>query len=249
MKKYFTGGLALLLPLLLTFMILNFLISFITQPFLNITQNFFEKFVVFDQSFLAYHQETILLVFCKIIILVFLAALTILVGVFGKLFLIDIIFRFGDYLFHKVPLINKIYRACKDVVHSLFSSTSNKFTQVVFVPFPSPHNLSIGLVASQAVKVMHHDSELFSSVFVPGTPNPSVGFMLMFRKDQLIYVDMKVEEAMKFIISCGVVMPEFKIIQPRDNHEEQFQSDNHFSSDQEQRCEDSTDLCKSPGSL
>lgn len=251
MKKYFTSGLALLLPVILTLMILNFLINFFTQPFLNSTQAILENLLFYNQTSLSYHQETAVLILSKFIIIFVLAVFTILVGLFGKLFLIDLFFRLGDYLLHKLPFINKIYRACKDVVHSLFSSSSNKFNQVVFVPFPSPENLSIGLVTSHSVQLDSQDSEQLVSVFVPGTPNPSVGFLLMFKKEQLILANMKVDEAMKFIVSCGLVMPDFKIIQYEENDgkDKANQNKDCFSPCQKQYRQNTIDLHESPGSL
>jgi uncharacterized membrane protein len=148
----------------------------------------------------------------KALILFILSGFITLIGLFGKLFLIDFFFRLGDYLLHQLPFVKTIYKACQDVVHSLFSPSSKKFSQVVFAPFPNSDSLSLGLVANEeiGVKNSQEESEQLISVFIPGTPNPSVGFMLMFKREQLLFVSMKVEEAMKFIVSCGIIMPDFK---------------------------------------
>lgn len=232
MKKYFTNGLALLLPVILTVMIVNFLINLVTQPFLNSTTALLEKLFFFQSSLPLFQQTAFLILSSKMLILIFLIGLTILIGIMGKLFLIDLFFRFGDYLFHKLPFVNRIYKACKDVVHSLFSSSSKKFSQVVFVPFPSPENLSIGLVTSASLKIENSDEnhDHLISVFVPGTPNPSVGFLLMFKREQLLFVNMKVDEAMKFIVSCGIVMPDFEIHQPHETHEKPLISQDYLLS-------------------
>lgn len=251
MKKYFTSGLAILLPAILTIMIVSFLINFLTQPFLESTITLLEQLDFFNHSFFLFHPKTIVILTSKAFILLFLSGFILLIGLFGKLFLIDAFFRLGDYLLHKLPVINKIYKSCQDVVHSLFSSSSKKFSQVVLVPFPNSSNLGIGLITGDAIKLANCQQETghLISVFVPGTPNPSVGFMLMFKREQLHFVNMKVDEAMKFIVSCGVVMPDFEIIQPDEAYEKQFFSQSDLLSRERQPSQDSIDLQQSAGSF
>jgi uncharacterized membrane protein len=147
--------------------------------------------------------------------------------------------------------VNKIYKACQDVVQSLFSSSSKSFSQVVFVPYPNAHNLSIGLMIRDSVKIKHNqrDYEELVSVFVPGTPNPSVGFMLMFKREQLTFVNMKVDEAMKFVVSCGVVMPDFTITQPFQPYEKQLSRESDFLLRKRQLSQDSANLHQGSGSF
>lgn len=225
MRKYFTSGLAILAPILLTVMIVNFLINFFTSPFLASTEFLLEQ-VPFFQSPFVFHQATLITLSSKILILLFLSSFIILIGFFGRNFLIDVLC--GNYLLQKLPFINKIYKTCQDVVHSLFSSSSEKFSQVVFVPFPNRNNLSIGLVTSNSIRLKNcqQEPENLFSVFIPGTPNPTVGFMLMFKEEDLLRVNIKVDEALKFIVSCGVVMPNFEIVQPNEAYEKHYsQSD------------------------
>jgi uncharacterized membrane protein len=216
MRTFFKTGLAILLPIIFTFLILNFLVNFFTSPFLGITQNLMIYF--FDSPPLLTKHPEILLGVSKIFILTSLILFILLIGLLGKLFLIDYFLRLGDLFFHHIPFINRIYKACQDVVHSLFSSSSTSFSQVVLVPFPSHEALSIGLVTKEAISVQSHSgSSDLIPVFVPGTPNPTVGFLLMFKKEQLIFVNMKVDEAMKFILSCGIIVSEFSINPPANN--------------------------------
>ncbi|WP_068466446.1 DUF502 domain-containing protein [Candidatus Protochlamydia phocaeensis] len=209
MKKLFSTGLVILLPIILTLMIIGFLINFLTRPFLSPVEAFLTQTSLFNGSILFFNESTVIILASKILILLGLAALVFLIGILGKAFFVDALIRLGDRLLHNLPYISKIYKACQDIVHSLFSSQSKSFSQVVLIPFPCEHNFCIGLVTKEALTVQANgqNTEEIVSVFVPGTPNPSVGFMLMFRKDQLIFLNMKVEDAMKFVISCGVVMP------------------------------------------
>ncbi len=210
-KKYFTTGLVILLPVILTILVMTFLVNFLTRPFLGVTGNLVTYFLSTHHLFL--DHINIVLILSKLLILMGLFLFTLLIGFLGKLFLIDYLFKLGDALLHHVPFINKIYKACQDIVHSLFSSSSKSFSQVVFVPFPSPESLSVGLVTKESILIHSHpiQSSDLVPVFVPGTPNPSVGFLMMFQRKQLIFVDMKVDEAMKFVVSCGVVMPDFSL--------------------------------------
>lgn len=247
MKKYFTTGLAILLPIILTIMIVGFLINFLTKPFLEPTKALLAQFDFFQHPFLWWNEIAFVAVASKIAILFILIGFIFLIGVLGKLFLIDAFFRFGNYLLHRLPFVNKIYKACQDIVHTVFSSSSSTFSQVVLVPFPNQHSLSVGLVTSDAI----HSEKIpgmqhLVSVFVPGTPNPSVGFMLMLKREQLMLVNMKVDEAMKCIVSCGVVMPNFTIIKPSTvSDDQQTPNESPFLSSQEQFSQDTLGLCQS----
>ena len=212
MKKYFTTGLAILLPILLTIFIIGFFVNILTNPFLNYVEAIVRRFDFFNEPFLIFQSEKVVTFFSKIFVLTGIIFTIFLAGMLGKLFLVDYLFRIGNKLFHKLPYFNKIYKSSQDIVHGLFSTTSKSFSQVVFVPFPTKEAMSVGLVTKEFILVNHPENPLETiPVFVPGTPNPSVGFMLMFRRDELVLVNMKVDEALKFIVSCGVVMPSFSI--------------------------------------
>lgn len=215
MKRYFSTGLAILLPIIFTAIILGFLINFFTCPFLGPTKQFISNLISFHHPYLLSNEKTLITLISKGVILLFLFGFTLLIGFLGQLFLIDAIFSLGNYFLHRVPIINRIYKACQDVVKTFFT-TSKAFSQVVLVPFPDKHSLSIGLVTGDSIKIENSsiESDQFISVFVPGTPNPSVGFLLILKKEQLIYLNMKVDDAMKFIISCGVIPSNFTVIQP-----------------------------------
>src|SRR5262249_34263523 len=111
----------------------------------------------------------------------------------------------GDYLIHKIPLINRIYKLSQDVVHTFFGTGKPAFTKVVWVPFPEKKSYILGMIASDS---LHAESDpKFTdnvSIFVPCAPNPIFGFMMIYKRDQLITLDISTEEALKFIVSCGV---------------------------------------------
>lgn len=234
MRKYFTSGLVILLPIVFTITMVQFIINFLTHPFLKFTKNLLKTDLFYFSSILM--DENFVTFFSQILILIFLFLIVIFIGIIGKLFLIDSLLGVGEYFLHKVPFINKIYKTCQDIVHSVFSSSSKKFTQVVFAPFPNTQNLCVGLVTGESIQLKNGLSKEreWVSVFIPGTPNPSVGFLLMFERHQLHFVDMKVEEAMKFIVSCGILMPDFATVQPSGFYDKQPLTSGDFLSRQGQ---------------
>ncbi len=100
----------------------------------------------------------------------------------------------------------------QDIIRTLFAKDKSAFQQVVMIPFPSPGIYVLGFATQEAPATCSEKvgKELIS-VLIPTTPNPTSGFLLMFPKEDLIYVDMKPEEAIKFIISCGVIVPEIPL--------------------------------------
>ena len=88
------------------------------------------------------------------------------------------------------------------------------------VPFPKPGTYVMGLVSRESPKICSDEagSELFS-VLVPTTPNPTTGFLLMYKKEDMIFLDLKPEQAIKYIVSCGVITPEYQTKLEADTHE------------------------------
>ena len=99
--------------------------------------------------------------------------------------------QFGDDLMYRIPIVNKIYIALQEVTKTMLDENRETFTQVVLIPFPHKKALSFGMVTNECASP---DADLkhggLVSVFLPATPNPTMGFMLMYRRDQLIFIDM-----------------------------------------------------------
>lgn len=204
-KRHFMAGLALLLPVALTLFITTFIVNLLTKPFQGMLQYFIQE----------YHLHILgspeaVLVISKIAILIFLFIFTIILGFIAQAYFIHYFFKFSDMIMTRIPLVNKIYKAIKDVMSTVFTTGSNSYSQVVLVPYPKASTWAIGLI-TQADTPVGSDAEHLGmiSVFVPGTPNPTVGFMLLFRREQIVFIDMTVDEAMRFIVSCGVMTTPF----------------------------------------
>lgn len=212
MKKYFLTGLVILLPVAVTIAVILFLVNFFTEPFIGVVSDFIHKWNLFPNGFLLMKQETIILYGSKVIILILLFTSTVLLGIFTRWFFINSLFKLCDKVLHRIPLINTVYKTSQDIIKTLFVSDKNSFKQVVMVPFPRPGVYAVGLIArdSPAICSATVQSSLVS-VLIPTTPNPTTGFLLMFKKEELIPIDMRPEEAIKYIVSCGVILPGEKI--------------------------------------
>jgi uncharacterized membrane protein len=202
MRKNFLTGLILLLPAILTLIILGFVVNLLTDPFVNILQGTLN----FNISL---HNNSALLLLIRIFIMIAIFFFTIFVGYITQTFFTYSFIRLVDELFKRIPIINTIYKSIKDVIDTLFSAKGSSFKQVVLVPYPNETSLSVGFITSTNDISTDDDPRLKDRipVFVAGAPNPTVGFILIYPKDQVIYINMKVEEAFKLLVSCGIMMP------------------------------------------
>lgn len=109
----------------------------------------------------------------------------------------------------KVPVVRSIYNATKQISQAFVGNQRSLFRQVVLVPFPTPGTYAVAFLTAEASpEVRRKVDENTVSVFVPTTPNPTSGYLLIVHTSDLIVLDMTVEEAVKLVISGGAVMPE-----------------------------------------
>lgn len=207
MKKYFITGLVILLPVALTLAIVIFIINLLTQPFVGIFKSIMGHYRIFDGGFLFFTTDQLQVIFSQILILILLFFFTVALGLLARWFFFHYIIGAWDALLHRIPFISSVYKGSKDVINTIFTSNTSSFKQVVMVPFPRQETYSIGLVTREEIKEINpkEPETEYVAVFVPTTPNPTSGFLMMFKRTDLIYLDMKVEEALKYIISCGVI--------------------------------------------
>ena len=141
-------------------------------------------------------------------VLAMLVAL-LLTGVFATNIIGQWWLRQGDRLLHKIPIVKSIYSSVKQVSDTLFSSNGNAFREAVLVQYPRTGAWTIGFVTGRpgGDVANHLDPALYVSVYVPTTPNPTSGFFLMLPATDVVKLAMSVDEALKYIISMGVVAP------------------------------------------
>lgn len=208
MKKHFITGLVILLPLVVTIAVLVFLINFLTQPFIGMVSSILNEQHIINRGFLFIPAEDLILYGSKAIILILLFLITVGLGMITRWFLMHALFRLGDKILHRIPIVNTVYKTTQYIIKTLFVSDKDTFKLVVMVPFPRPGVYVLGLVSRESTtECSSAVNESLISVLVPTTPNPTTGFLMMFKKEELIYVDIKPEDAIKYIVSCGVIIP------------------------------------------
>lgn len=213
MKKYFITGLIILLPVTLTFFFVGFVFNLLTEPFVGLMKAVFGHFNFFETGFWIFTADQIQEYASKVAIVLLLFSITIALGAVTRWYFINYILGIWDYILHRIPFVSVIYKTCQDVINTIFSSNTNSFKQVVLAPFPHPDSRSIGFVTRDDLPpIIPGRTDNTVAIFIPTTPNPTSGFLVFFAEKDLLYLDMKVEEAFKYIISCGVVPSNLNVV-------------------------------------
>jgi len=211
MKKYFITGIIILLPLALTLAIISFIMNVLTDPFIGMMKGILGHYNMFATGFLFFSADQMIQFFSQLIILVLIFVSAVGLGWVAHSFFTKYVIKFWEKLFSRIPFFSSIYKACRDVIHALFKSNTSSFKQVVLVPFPSSASLVIGFVTNDLP--LHDDKtdpdDIFVAVFIPTTPNPTGGYLTIFHNSDVINIDIKVEDAFKYIVSCGVLPSPF----------------------------------------
>ena len=197
MKKHFLTGLIILLPVALTIAIVSFLINFFTDPFIEIVTESLKKTAIPEKAI--QYLSKLLILICLFFVIVGLGTLT-------RWYLVRALLTLWDRILQKIPVVSTVYKTIKEIIKTVFNSNTSAFKQVVMAPFPRKDIYALGLVSGTAPA----SCGSLVSVLIPTTPNPTSGFLLMYKKEELIYLDMKPEEAIKYIVSCGVLAPQEK---------------------------------------
>ncbi|MDI1258353.1 DUF502 domain-containing protein [Aquabacterium sp.] len=114
----------------------------------------------------------------------------------------------SNRVFSNIPIVKSIYTSVKQVSDTLFSSSGQAFRHAVLVQYPRAGSWTIGFVTGKpSGEVAAHLSDDHLTLYVPTTPNPTSGFMLIVPRSDVIELQMSVDEALKYIISMGVVAP------------------------------------------
>ncbi|HUT56116.1 MAG TPA: DUF502 domain-containing protein [bacterium] len=144
-----------------------------------------------------------------IAVLIIIAFATALVGLFTKIRFTRWILAVGERVLARIPLVGVIYSGLKQFLEAIFSGKGN-FSKVVMVQFPMEGIWSVGFITREADPSIAKltGAEKLYNIFVPTTPNVTTGFLVMARPDQFIELDISVDQAFKFIISGGMVLPD-----------------------------------------
>ena len=199
MKKYFITGLLVLVPLFITVWVLSSLIGMMDQSLLLLPESWRPK-AQFGLEIPGMGAVLTLLI-------IFVTGL-VATNFFGRH-----VIRLWEALLARVPVVKSIYASVKQVSDTLFSDSGNAFRQAVLVQFPREGAWTIAFITGHpGGDVANHLQGDYVSVYVPTTPNPTGGYFLMMARAEVIDLDMSVDEALKYIISMGVVAPSEKLI-------------------------------------
>ncbi len=193
LRHYFITGLAVLLPVFLTgyiiFLIFNFAEA-LTGKYLNnyLLRNF--NFFIPGLGLLL----TIIIIVC--------------IGFISSRFLGRKIFPFFESLFLRFPFVRQLYPSIKKIVSFFFSQDKKLFKQVVLVEYPRKGIWSVAFVTNESAPLVNKKlGGEYLNVFVPTSPTPLSGFFILVAKEEAVFVDMSIEDALKIIISGGVLNP------------------------------------------
>jgi len=201
-KKYLITGLLVWLPLTVTIWVL--------QAVLGALDGVFGAVLSATQVLLPNEAHAPLEALRRVPglgVLVLLAAL-LLTGAFAANIVGQWWLRQGNRLLNKIPIVKSIYNSVKQVSDTLFSSSGQAFREAVLVQYPRAGSWTIAFVTGKpGGEAAQHLVGDYLSVYVPTTPNPTSGFFLMVPRADVVVLRMSVDEALKYVISMGVVAP------------------------------------------
>ncbi len=194
MKKYFITGLLIWIPLVITLWVLKLIVDALDQSLLLLPDWFR------TEHWLGVHvpgMGAILTV-----------AIVFLTGVFARNFFGARLVELWHQVLHRIPVVNSIYSSVKQISDTLFSSSGQAFRKALLVQWPREGTWTIAfLTGAPSGEVTTHVPEDCLSVYVPTTPNPTGGYFVIVPRKDVIELDMTVDQALKYIISMGVVPP------------------------------------------
>jgi len=198
MKKYLITGLLVLVPLVITIWVLKSLIGIMDQSLLLLPEKW-HPHTLFGRDIPGFG-----------VIVTFVIVIT--TGMIATNFFGMQLILLWEKLLNRLPVVKSIYSSVKQVSDTLFSDSGNAFRKAVLVQFPREGAWTIAfLTGTPGGDVANHLQGEYVSIFVPTTPNPTGGYFLMMPKADVVELDMSVDEALKYIISMGVVAPANKI--------------------------------------
>jgi len=200
-KQYFITGLLVWLPMGITVWVLTWLVGLLDGIFLTVLHA--ADTVIPGMHALADYLRGVPGLGVILVAIVIFSTGVFVANIFGQW-----MFSQWDKLMNRIPVVRSIYTSVKQVADTLFSGSGNAFSKALLVQYPHQGSWTIAfLTGSPAGEVARHLGEPMVSVYVPTTPNPTSGFFLMMPKANVIELDMTVDDALKYIISMGVVVP------------------------------------------
>lgn len=193
LRKYLLAGLAVWLPIGVTLMVLGFVVDILDKTMALLPEAYQpEHFFGFPIPGAGVIVSLVLLISTGVIA----------TNILGQKLVL-----WGEAILAKIPLVRSIYSASKQVFNAVFSTNSEAFRKVLLVQYPRKGMWSIAFLTGSEFSADDKSTPMYS-VFIPTTPNPTSGFLLLVPQSDVRTVNMSVDEALKYVISLGVMQPQ-----------------------------------------
>ncbi len=201
LKAKFLTGILVITPAFVSI----FIIVFIFNKIDKLISPFIVK--LFQKYFLNVELPHFVITFLS---LLFLFILILFVGIVAENFIGKRILKIIDRLFSSTPLIKGIYVALKQLLDAFRLTNSKKFNKVVFVEYPKKDMWVIGFTTAPLCKELsqYFNKKKMVNVFIPTTPNPTSGYLIVVKAESIIETSLTIEDAIKYVVSGGVIQPE-----------------------------------------
>lgn len=195
MRKYLIAGLLVWIPLGITFLVIKAIVDFLDKTLLLLPDTYQPA------NLFGFNIPGLGVVFA---ILLVLATGMFLANLVGKR-----IIATWENVLARIPIVRNLYSAVKQIMEAILATDAKSFRSVLLVEYPRKGVWSLALMTSDDLGEVQDKTEAdVVSVFIPTTPNPTSGFVLLVPKREVIFLEMSVEEGLKMIISMGVVVPD-----------------------------------------
>lgn len=194
------AGIVVILPIAITVLIIRFLVIKVNSIMLNPLLRRLSPYLL---------QEEYRLLLAKTVIFLSAILIIIFIGLMTRVIIIRRTFSFLEKLLYKLPMVNKIYGTTKEISNAFLGNKKSAFEKVVLIEYPRKGVYALGFVTSETKGRLQDavgGGELIN-VYVPTTPNPTSGLFVLIRKEEVIPLDISAEEALKVVISAGVITP------------------------------------------
>ncbi len=196
MKKYLIAGLLVWMPLGITFLVVRAIVDFLDRTLLLL------PYAYQPDNLLGFHIPGFGVVLAVTMVL---ATGMIVANFLGRRIVVA-----WESLLARIPVVRNLYAGIKQVLEAVLAADGKSFRKVLLVEYPRKGVWSLAFMTSSDLgEVQEKTAGDVVSVFIPTTPNPTSGFVLMVQKSEVIEMDMTVEEGLKMIISMGVAVPKF----------------------------------------
>ncbi len=193
-KRCFITGLLIWVPLVITGWVLSLIVNTLDQSLRLLPESMHPQSLVGFAIPGAGAVLTLLMIF--------------LTGLLAANFIGQKLVGWWDKLLSRIPVVNSVYKSVKQVSDTLFAPNGNAFRKALLVQYPRQGSWTVAFLTGRpGGDIPRHLHGEYVSVYVPTTPNPTSGFFLMMPAHDVVELDMTVDEALKYIISMGVVAP------------------------------------------